>query len=767
MGKNFSHNHIKITAFICLAVGMLFANSCATTAPSTDQAVDQSSPQPLIQSVEVSPSPNATVVRIENSDPAPYTTFMVPEPARIVLHIKGRPGPSLPRTIPVGKGGIREIRWVEDEPTPGTTKMVLHLEKPYEYKAAEEGKSIRLTLQSTPQQQQSRSSGAETAQRSPYTPSEPRIFFEPRDSLKNLILGVDFTMLEKGKSRLVITTDKKVTYRLDSKGAKHLHLDMPETDIPPLLQRRLDSKDFEGVVDLVKATSSKQGVSVDVLLRDMVPYHVKQEGPIITIEFDETTVRPVKRQIVPLRVAETGKTATARGGRLIPISSAATQATEAPVSIPGLMKKRYTGTPMTMDFVNADVTNILRLIGEVSDLNIVWGPEVKGNVSMRLKEVPWDQALDLILANNNLAKRQVGNVIWVTTKTQMNQLEAEEKRKREELEAEKLRAQEELKKAQEAARATEPLFTEYIPVDFADAAQIKEHIVVTERGTISVDARTNTIILNDTADSIGDAKKTVSHFDTPVKQIMIESRIVDATNDWARDLGIEWQLAEGQKRNNTGVPFGLPTDATTYTSGGDALYGGVFTSNSPPLWSPNIGLSLGVLTSGALGAITLDANLALAETEGSVNIISAPKVLASNGEKAEIKRGTVIYKELITADTSTVEELEASLSLVVTPTVSYNDFVTMEIALNDDINFLDGSGKTLKTVKTSLIVKSGDTIVIGGIYTENQSENESGIPWLRDIPGLGWLFKAESKVDNRTELLIFLTPTVVEASIKR
>jgi type IV pilus assembly protein PilQ len=309
--------------------------------------------------------------------------------------------------------------------------------------------------------------------------------------------------------------------------------------------------------------------------------------------------------------------------------------------------------------------------------------------------------------------------------------------------------------------------TEYIPVDFADANQIKEHIVITDRGTLSVDARTNTIILNDTAAAIDEAKKTVAHFDTPVKQIMIESRIVDATNDWARDLGIEWQLAEGQKRNNTGVPFGIPTDATTYTNGGDALYGGVFTSNSPPLWSPNLGFALGVLTGGALGSITLDANLALAETEGSVNIISAPRVLASNGEEAEIKRGTVIYKELITADTSTVEELEASLSLVVTPTVSYNDFVTMEIALNDDINFLDGSGKTLKTVKTSLIVKSGDTIVIGGIYTENQSQSESGIPWLRDVPGLGWLFKAESKNDSRTELLIFLTPTVVEASVKR
>jgi type IV pilus assembly protein PilQ len=656
---------------------------------------------------------------------------------------------------------------MENEPSEGTTKMVLHLDQPYEYKAAEVGKAITLTLAS-PTQQTVISSPSETPQKGgPYAAAEPRIFFQPRGTLKNQILGVDFTMLAGGKSRLVITTDKKVSYRLDRKGAQHLLLTIPETDIPPLLQRRLDSKDFEGVVDLVKATASDKGVSVNVLLRDMVPYHVKQEGPIIAIEFDETMVRSVSRQIVPLQVAERGKTITPTGRRLMPVSSVSTTLPETPVTIPGLMKKRYTGTPMTMDFVNADVTNILRLIGEVSDLNIVWGPEVRGNVSMRLKEVPWDQALDLILANNNLAKRQVGNVIWVTTKVQMNQLEAEEKRKREELESEKLRMQEELKKAQEAAQATEPLLTEYIPVDFADADQIKEHIVLTDRGTLSVDARTNTVIVKDTAASIDEAKKTVAHFDTPVKQIMIEARIVDATNDWARDLGIEWQLAEGQKRNNTGVPFGLPTDATTYTSGGDALYGGIFTSNSPPLWSPNMGISLGVLTSGALGAITLDANLALAETEGQVNIISAPKVLASNGEKAEIKRGTVIYKELITADTSTVEELEASLSLVVTPTVSYNDFVTMEIALNDDINFLDGSGKTLKTVKTSLIVKSGDTIVIGGIYTENQSESEAGIPWLRDIPGLGWLFKAQSKVDSRTELLIFLTPTVVEASVMR
>ena len=180
MGKHFSQNLVRITAFICLAACILLANSCATTAPSTDQAVEKTSPQPLIQSVTVSPSPDATVVKIENSDTAPYTAFMVPNPARIVLHIKGRPGPSLPRTIPVGKGGIREIRWMENEPSEGTTKMVLHLDQPYDYKAAEVGKAITLTLASPPQQTVISSPSETPQQGGPYTAEEPRIFFKPR-----------------------------------------------------------------------------------------------------------------------------------------------------------------------------------------------------------------------------------------------------------------------------------------------------------------------------------------------------------------------------------------------------------------------------------------------------------------------------------------------------------------------------------------------------------------------------------------------------------
>ena len=443
-----------------------------------------------------------------------------------------------------------------------------------------------------------------------------------------------------------------------------------------------------------------------------------------------------------------------------------TQAVSSP-TVPlysGIMKTHYTGTPMTMDFVNADVTNILRLIAEVSNLNIVWGPEVKGNVSMRLKNVPWDQALDLILANNSLAKREVGNVIWVTTMGQLAKLEAEERRKRAEAEAELERLRDAEKKAKEAQRELEPLVSGYLPVDFAKADDIKGHIILSDRGKLSVDTRTNTIIIKDVQSVIDEAKVIVDKFDTPVKQVMIEARIVDATNTFTRDLGVRWgSVATGEEglnaqyRDNTGVSFGLPTDATSYSTGGDKLYGGTFSTNSPDGWINNIGLSFGYLTASSLGAITLDAQLALSESEGEVKIISAPKVIASNGESATINRGSTFYLE--PAENVEPKEVNADLSLEVTPNISFNNFVSMSVVVKDEQETV--RGKTGKNVTTKLMVKSGDTVVIGGIFKQDKTDSVSGIPGLKDIPGIGWLFKTNKKTDEKSELLIFLTPTVL------
>jgi len=221
---------------------------------------------------------------------------------------------------------------------------------------------------------------------------------------------------------------------------------------------------------------------------------------------------------------------------------------------------------MTMDFVNADVTNVLRLIGEVSNLNVIWGPDVTGKVSMRLKNVPWEQALDLILANNDLASREEGNIIWVAPKTRIRQLEEEERRKREEAIAE----QERLRKLREEQEKQVELVTEYFPLDFADINEIKTHIaeVLTERGKVTIDTRTNTLIVLAIPENIEKARKIVERFDTPVKQIVIEARIVDATTNFTRDLGVVWQnTTSGQRRSSTNVPFGVPTDSTGYTGG--------------------------------------------------------------------------------------------------------------------------------------------------------------------------------------------------------
>jgi type IV pilus assembly protein PilQ len=330
---------------------------------------------------------------------------------------------------------------------------------------------------------------------------------------------------------------------------------------------------------------------------------------------------------------------------------------------------------------------------------------------MRLKNVPWDQALALLLSNNDLGMRSQGNVIWVTTKAKIQKIEEEERKKIQEaqqrLEAERKRRLAE----REQAKKLEPLITEYFPVDFSVADEIKEHIFLSERGTVRVDNRTNTIIMKDIASNVEEARKIIKRFDLPVKQIMIEARIVDAGTDFVRDLGVQWtQDTSYQHRTDTSVDF-LDQDLTgdTVLTPGNALYGGAFSTNAPESWAPNMDLIIGSLTGNALGFLSLDARLALAETERQAKVISAPKVIASNGQEATISRGDVI----IIPATENVESttLDATLSLTVTPTVSYNDYITLTVDVTDDQ--APTTDRLLqKAVTTTLIVKSGDTVVI-------------------------------------------------------
>jgi type IV pilus assembly protein PilQ len=602
--------------------------------------------------------------------------------------------------------------------------------------------------------------GLEEAQ---FTESEPRILFEPEPTKSDLIqvLGIDFTMLEQGKSRLTITTDKKVTYDMDRKGDNDLVLRLHDTTIPSLLLREVDTTHFQTALNKVKASSSSENkeVSIALSLREMIPFHIKQAENGLSIDFDETAIKPPDMKIVPLDLAEAqtrtlsapAEQTAGEGG--IPSAAAA----------PG--QKRYTGERMHLEFVNADVTYILQLIYEISGENIIWDPAIKGKtVSMTLKDVPWDEALDLVLDSNDLGKMYRGdNIIWISAKDKIDkflaQEQAEAKRLQQELEDQKKRKVEEKTLALEEA----PLITEYLPVDFAKADEIKSHIVLSESGkkrgaNISIDTRTNTIIMTDIAQSVETAKKTIKQFDTPVKQIMIEARIVDASDNFSRDLGIKWNENTAALSNNEGN-LAMPSNALDFEAGGETGFGGSFSTNTPEGWANNIGLSFARLASNGLGAITLDAALALAETKGTAKTLSAPKVIAREGSAATISSGD----KIIIAATENVASttLDATLSLTVTPTsVSYNDYITMDVEVTDD-KAPSTALVTTKSISTTLMVKSGETVVIGGIIKENESDDVVGIPLLKDIPLLGWLFKANTRNKIKTELLIFLTPTVL------
>ncbi|MCJ7684002.1 MAG: hypothetical protein MUO68_06870, partial [Desulfobacteraceae bacterium] len=275
------------------------------------------------------------------------------------------------------------------------------------------------------------------------------------------------------------------------------------------------------------------------------------------------------------------------------------------------------------------------------------------------------------------------------------------------------------------------------------------------------------IIANGVRAKVDKVKELIAKLDVAQKQVMIEARVVDAQTDFTRDLGIQWKQLDGTRPGIQGE---------WYNSGTNSWGSSQFSTNAPSGWSPTIGLALGWLTGGGLGSVALDASLALGETDGKVHVISAPKVLTVNGGEAVISRGTVTYEPIVSLNTVDVREMTAALSLTVRPTISAdNSHVTMVVEVTDD-RLMPGtvreseegiqetqSGKTEKTVTTTLMIRTGDTVVIGGIYHKREQTSDTGVPWLMDIPLLGWLFKAQHKEITKTELLIFITPTVVDA----
>ena len=449
-------------------------------------------------------------------------------------------------------------------------------------------------------------------------------------------------------------------------------------------------------------------------------------------------------------------------------------------------RQAYTGQHVSLDFKDADVHNVLRLLAEVSKLNIVATDDVRGKVTLRLFDVPWDQALDIVLQVLNLESVQEGNVIRISTV----------KRLREE--------REELQRAQEAAKAVEPLHVEYLHVNYAKASKLAEIIsgaartgatgaraisgtqaevgVLTNRGSVFVDEFSNTLVVRDIQRGIDNARELVRRLDLQTPQILIESNIVEATTSFARDLGVQWGYRNSigpQTGTSTGVNF--PGTVNLNGSGLNVGSNGVpFMADFPAAVAPGSGTALDLALGSLDGSKALDLRLTALESQGKARIISRPRVVTLNNVAATIKSLTILRVKLPstgtvintgaggaagTASTAT-EKIETGIILVVTPQVSSDGFVLLDMfAKSSQADFtrpVDGIPTEIsREANSHILVKDGQTVVLGGIYRDNRSDQRSGIPFLTNMPVLGWLFRDNKVTDDREDLLVFLTPRVL------
>jgi type IV pilus assembly protein PilQ len=622
-----------------------------------------------------------------------------------------------------------------------------------------------------------------------------------------VIKAIDFQLLESGQSRLTVTADKRLEPTVQVTGANSLSLVLKNAELPKQLRRHIDTGQFASAVNVIDprlARGAKKTVDIRVELREMVPYNLSPADSQIYLDFDPSTVPPPKPIELgkPVTLME-GRTPTAVEAVAEPpvtptpekevvtapqeaaeeaeateepaqVKAAKPAVKEAPTprraekpltlsSAPGV----YTGEPISLDLQDVDIRNVLRLLADVTGKNLVVEPDVKGRVTLKVDRVPWDQVLDLILKINNLDKVLEGNVIRVAT---ADKIRVEREQRLAALEAEQKRLA--------ATKDIGEITTTYLQVNYADSKNIASQIdkMKSDKGTLSVDDRTNLIIYSDHPKRIENARILLSRLDRPTPQVMIEARLVEASTNFSRELGIQWGGAYANKsfgQWGPGAVFGATSTATGTTVTPPFTSAVTIPSLSAPRYVVDapagnvgqLGLSLSRITGNSM--LVIDMKLSAAERAGDATLVSAPRIFTLDNVEASIQQGEQIPYPQQSQDGISTAFVAATLSLTVTPHITPDDRVRLQVkAKNDFADFsrtVNGSPAiNTREAKTELLVNSGDTIVIGGIIKSDKEWSETRVPFLARIPGLGWLFKSRSVVDTKSELLIFLSPTIVK-----
>lgn len=701
-----------------------------------------------LQNVSYDAQPGGRIeLTLAFSDTAPDPkVFTTNNPPRIAIDLPDTTNAFSSRHIDIGKGSTAGVSVVA---AGGRTRVTVELFRESAYRTRAEGKNLIVTVNNGP-------TGATTT---------TAIVSDPTKALPSSagtpVSNIDFRRGPNGEGRVLVTLGSTATTPEMHREGDHVIVSLAGSSLPAKLAQRLDVLDFATPVQSIESKASPGGARLDIRTKGEIETSAYQSGTEYVIEVAAKKV-----------TAPTGKAAKGQ-------------------------EPTYSGSRLTFNFQDIPVRSALQLIADEAKLNLVASDSVGGSVTLRLVNTPWDQALDVILRAKGLDKRRSGNVIWIAPQAELANYEQS------------------LADARQKAEDSAELVSDYIPISYGKAEDIAKLLTqgsmqssgggssgntskgfLSGRGSVSFDDRTNTLLINDTPDKIRDLRELIGTLDRPVQQVLIESRIVVATDQFTRALGVRWG-AQAFNTNPSGQVIGTTPDLSsgTGTQLGTSglvtnvanLNNGTQTNNTltyPGGYNVNLPVSN---PSGSIGLAILGANymvdleLSAAQTEGRSEVISSPRVITANQQEAVIKQGTQIGYVTYQASSSgggaqnaTVQFKDAVLELRVTPTITADSRVYLKINVKKDALASQtpspGGGFVpsidTREINTSVLVDNGQTVVLGGIYEITKTNTTDKVPGLGDIPGLGVLFRRTNRSNNKAELLIFVTPRILSDSLR-
>jgi len=664
---------------------------------------------------------NRVQVNLDFSDQANEPiSFAMDNPARIVLDFPNVVTNLTQKTQTIGIGAVEKASAVEAN---NRTRVVIKLVRNAPFSIAVSDNRVlilvdNITRQASPVKATTNPLSSAVAQSKVST---SRVIPRRGSSIEN----IDFRRAGEGTGQVIITmSDPSINVSMNKRG-EEIVLDFPDTYLPERLDRRLDVTDFSTPVNSINTRSVGNNVQMVIVAEGSYDYASVQSQNVYTVEIKKLTPEEEKK------LEE--------------------------------KKPTYSGPKISFDFQNIDVRTVLKLLTNLQGAdfyNMIIPKDVSGNVTLRLKNVPWDQALEIVLESHDLGMERVGNIIMIDKKTNISE------RKEREL------------KSQLKIKALEPLQTEFIKIKYSKASDInallqtkgtESHSFLSPgRGNVSVDKRTNTLIIQDTAQKISEIRALIESLDTPVRQVLIESRVVIANDDFSRDLGVKFGYSANKDLGGGyGAVLGGKVQGDTVFSGNTAFAEGNtenFLVSFPGGVTDVGGAALG-LAIGKIGTYLLQLELAALQSEGRGEIISSPRVITSDQNEATIRSG----QEFAFASSAgsgagvvaTTEFKEAVLELKVTPQITPDDRIIMDLTVTKD-DPIGGGALSTREIETQVLVDNGETVVLGGVYEQRILEEVVRVPFFSDLPLVGNLFKRRNNSDNKSELLIFVTPKILK-----